>query len=64
MKLYSFRLSRYISPNPSLLTMAVNKQLLRYEDASNNSKIQIAVATEKGAHERIRDRVEYSGSNK
>jgi hypothetical protein len=44
--------------------MAVNKQLLRYEDASNNSKIQIAVATEKGAHERIRDRVEYSGSNK
>jgi hypothetical protein len=44
--------------------MAVNKQLLQYEDASKNSKIQIAVATTEDAHERIRDKVEYSGSNK
>ncbi len=53
-----------MSPNPSLLTMAVNKQLLQYEDASNNSKIQVAVAKAEDTHERIRNKVEYSGSNK
>ena len=55
---------RHMSPNPSLLLMAVNRHLLQHENCAskqcrNDEKVQLG-----GAHKRIRDNVEYSGKRK